>query len=376
MPKIIKPNIAAEKSSSSRRTGVVIVIAVWLMLSVIISAQRYLDSIQSGVKVTFLSVLLWSLIIWSFWAFATPLIFLLGRRFPLNRENRFSSALIHFILALVFGLAHITLFALLGTFAGSGGPVSISTFISDFTLGLRFLLYVELVFYWAILGAAIAKDSYQKFRERELIAGELETKLGLAQLQALKMQIQPHFLFNALNTVAMLVRNKENDQAVQMIAGLGDLLRWSLNDNSAQEVTLSSELDFMRRYLAIEQFRFPDRLRIEIDVPSELMNANVPNLILQPLVENAIRHGIAKSSSAGLVRIAASRENDLLELSVEDDGPGLSANYQQGIGLENTRDRLERLFHHRQYFQIQNTAPSGVRTVIRIPYQAESNGKV
>jgi len=344
------------------------------MLSVIISAQRYLDSVQTGVKVAFLSFLLWSLVIWSFWAFATPVIFMLSRRFPLNRENRVSAAIIHFILALVFGLAHITLFALLGTFAGSDA-VSISTFISDFTTGLRFLLYVELVFYWGILGAAIAKDSYQKFRERELSARELETQLGLAQLQALKMQIQPHFLFNALNTIAMLVRNKENDQAVQMIAGLGELLRWSLNDNSAQEVPLSSELDFMRRYLAIEQFRFPDRLRVEIDVPPELLDANVPNLILQPLVENAIRHGVAKSSSAGLVRVAAKRQKDLLELSVQDDGPGLPADYQQGIGLGNTRDRLEKLFQRRQDFLIQNVDPTGAKAVIRIPYQAASNGK-
>jgi len=274
------------------------------------------------------------------------------------------------------------LFALLGML-GSGGSVTFKTFKADINLGLRFLLYVELVFYWAILGAGIAKDSYQKFREREISAKELETKLSLAQLQALKMQIQPHFLFNALNTVAMLIRNRKNDQAVQMVAGLGDLLRWSLNDNSAQEVPLSAELDFMRRYLAIEQFRFPDRLRVEIDVPTELLTSCVPNLILQPLVENAIRHGVAKSSSAGWVRIAAKRQDNWLELSVQDDGPGLPSTWMladnHGIGLGNTRDRLRKLFNDRQEFAIENAQPTGAKAVIRIPYQqnqAESHAKV
>jgi two-component system LytT family sensor kinase len=336
------------------------------------------------VRATFSYLIIWSLVIWSYWAFVTPLIFKLGQRLPLNRENRISAAAIHFFLALVFGLTHIAIFAVLGTLAGSGGPASFKIFIDDFNQGLRFLLYVELVFYWAILGAGIAKDSYQKFREREISAKELETKLSLAQLQALKMQIQPHFLFNALNTVAMLIRNRENDQAVQMVAGLGDLLRSSLNDNSAQEVPLSAELDFIGRYLAIEQFRFPDRLRVEVDVPADLMSASVPNLILQPLVENAIRHGVAKSSSAGWVRIAAKIQDNWLELSVQDDGPGLSSVWMladnQGIGLGNTRDRLRKLFDDQQEFAIENAKPTGAKAVIKIPYrqqnQAESHAKV
>lgn len=223
-----------------------------------------------------------------------------------------------------------------------------TTFSGEFGRGVRIFLYVELILYWAILGAAAARDSYRKYRERETRAGELETQLGLARLEALRTQIRPHFLFKALNSVAMLVRNNENRQAVEVVAGLGELLRSSLDDSAGQEVPLAAELGFVRRYLAVEEFRFPDRLRVEVDVPDELLEAEVPNLILQPLVENAVRHGVAKSSSSGLVRLTARRANGWLELSVEDDGPGLPAGWRPGdgggISLRNVRARVEQLY--------------------------------
>jgi signal transduction histidine kinase len=377
-----KPDVATEKIS--RLTEVVIIIVVWLVLSVIIAAQRYADSAQLGLHASFQVFLVWSLAIWSYWAVVSPVIFRLGRRFPLDKQHRFSSVAMHFLFAFAFGLAHLAIFAWAGTLFAPPHPGQKLNFQSEFSGSVRLLLYLELIFYWSILMAGTARDSYRKYAEHELAAKELETKLGQAQMQALKMQIQPHFLFNALNTIAMLIRNRENDQAVQMVAGLGDLLRWSLNDNSAQEVTLSSELDFIGRYLAIEQFRFPDRLRVEIDVPKDLLTASVPNLILQPLVENAIRHGIAKSSTGGRLHISAKQQNGWLELSVQDDGPGIPSGWaldqQQGIGLENTRSRLEKLFHNQYEFIVQNAAPTGAQALIKIPYhrliQAESHAKV
>jgi two-component system LytT family sensor kinase len=143
----------------------------------------------------------------------------------------------------------------------------------------QFLTYVEVIFYWASLGAGIALDTYRQARARELEAKALEAQLQQARLQPLQMQLHPHFLFNALNTVAMLIRNGEHQQAVEMNAGLGELLRWSLNEHTEQEAPLEHELEFIRRYLALEQLRFPDRLRVEIEIPTELLSALVPNLM-------------------------------------------------------------------------------------------------
>jgi two-component system, LytTR family, sensor kinase len=370
------------QAGSSRRAWALGVIAVWLLLSLISASQRYADSIQTSSPAGFPIFLFWSLAIWSYWALLTPLIFRLAERMPLGRERLGRATLAHFTLSVLFGLTHIALFALLGTLFGQSRPGVTTTFPGEFGRGVRVFLYIELILYWAILGAAVARDSYRKYRERETRARELETQLGLARLEALRMQIRPHFLFNALNTVAMLVRNNENGQAVEMVAGLGELLRSSLDDSAGQEVPLAAELSFVRRYLAIEEFRFPDRLRVEVDVPEELLQAEVPNLILQPLVENAIRHGVAKSSLAGLVRITARRGNGWLELSVEDDGPGLPAGWRAdaggGIGLRNVRSRMEQLYGSRQEFVLQNVEPQGAAARLRIPFHrrgASGDGK-
>jgi signal transduction histidine kinase len=364
-------HLTSENQAGSRRAWALGVVVVWLVLSLISASQRYADSLQTAQPVGFSEFLIWSLAIWSYWALLTPLIFLLGERIPFSRERLGFATLFHFALGFLFGLSHIALFAGLGLLFGQNRTGVTTTFLAEFGRGVRIFLYVELVFYWAILGAAVARDSYRKYREREMRARELETQLGLARLQALRMQIQPHFLFNALNTVAMLIRNNESGRAVQMVAGLGELLRSSLGDNSEQEVPLAAELSFVRRYLAIEEFRFPDRLRVEVDVPEELLQAEVPNLILQPLVENAIRHGVARSSSSGLVRIAARRQDGWIELSVVDDGPGLPASFEPeadgGIGLRNVRSRMEQLYGSRQSFVIQNINPKGAMARLRIP---------
>jgi len=380
--RVTDSDITSESQAGSSRGALALgVITVWLVLSLVSASQRYADSIQTSSPVGFSVFLFWSLAIWSYWALLTPLIFRLAERVPLSRERPGRATLAHFALSLLFGLSHIALFALLGTLFGQSRPGVNLSFLSEFGRGVRVFLYIELILYWAILGAAVARDSYRKYRERETRARELETQLGLARLEALRMQIQPHFLFNALNTVAMLVRNNENSRAVEMVAGLGELLRSSLGDNARQEVPLADELSFVRRYLAIEEFRFQDRLRVEVDVPEELLAAEVPNLILQPLVENAIRHGVAKSSLAGLVRITARRRNGWLELSVEDDGPGLAAGWRpdagEGIGLSNVRSRMEQLYGGRQEFVIQNAEPKGVAAHLRIPFhrRAESDGE-
>jgi two-component system LytT family sensor kinase len=346
--------------------------AVWFVLALVSASQRYADSLLTSTPAKFSELLFWSLVTWSYWALLTPLVFRLNEKMALRKERLGLVAPAHLALGFIFGLLHIALLALLGVLFNPNRTGAPTTFLAEFGRGARIFLYVELIIYWAILGAAVARDSYRKYRERELRARELEAQLGQARLQALRMQVQPHFLFNALNTVAMLIRNGESGRAVQMVAGIGELLRSSLNDTAEQEVPLAAEIDFVRRYLSIEEFRFPDRLRVEVDVPEELQSAEVPNLILQPLVENAVRHGIAKSSSSGLVRIAARRQNGWLELSVEDDGPGLPAGWQPdagaGIGLRNVRSRMEQLYGGRQEFVLRNVGPKGALARLRIPF--------
>jgi two-component system LytT family sensor kinase len=369
--RVTDSDMTSEKRAGSRRAWALGVIVVWLVLSLISASQRYADSLQTSSPVGFSEFLFWSLGIWSYWALVTPLIFKLAERIPLSKGRLSRATAAHFAFSLLFGLSHIALFACLGMLFGRTRPGVTTTFAFEFGRGLRAFLYVELIIYWAILGAAVARDSFRKYREREARARELEAQLGLARLEALRMQIQPHFLFNALNTVAMLVRNNESGAAVQMVAGIGELLRVTLDQNSEQEVPLADELGFVRRYLAIEEFRFPDRLRVEVDVPEELLSASVPNLILQPLVENAIRHGVAKSSSSSFVRISARRQNGWLELAVEDDGPGLPTDWrpraERGVGLRNVRSRMEQLYGSRQEFVILNTEPEGTAARLRIP---------
>ncbi|MEW6735095.1 MAG: histidine kinase [Acidobacteriota bacterium] len=341
----------------------------WLLLSLITSVQWYSLSRPSGIGLGFLINLFWSAVIWMFWVLATPVIFWLGQYIPLQRRRLTRALLAHFIFAFVFGWLHLACWAAVAVFydfVQTGVP---GKFAEEFFRLSQFVLYVEVVLYWAILGASMARQAFRQARERELKAQALEAQLQQAQLLALKQQLHPHFLFNALNTIAMLARNGETQQVVRMIAELGEMLRWSLNENVAQEITLAVELESARRYLAIEQFRFPDRLQVEMSVPEDLLSAAVPNLILQPLIENAVRHGIAKSSSASLVRINAQRREKVLELCVEDDGEGFPAEWKPGVGLGNTRARLAQLYGEHAELNIIQNGTKGASVRLCLPYR-------
>jgi two-component system LytT family sensor kinase len=195
-------------------------------------------------------------------------------------------------------------------------------------------------------------------------------------LQALRMQLHPHFLFNTLNGIAGLVRDQKNKQAVDMIAGLSDLLRYTLENAGKQEVPLREELDFLELYLDIQQMRFSDRLAVRMEVAPETLDALVPSLILQPLVENAVRHGVAGRASAGTVGVTAELEYGLLRIKVYDDGPGLREDWTPesggGIGLANTRARLEQLYGVRHGFTVRNRERGGVEATLAIPLRLAS----
>jgi LytS/YehU family sensor histidine kinase len=243
--------------------------------------------------------------------------------------------------------------------------------------------HIDLLVYGAVLGTSYAVGYYTRFREREVRATQLEARLAQAELQALKMQLHPHFLFNTLNGIVGLVRDRKNSAAVEMIAGLSDLLRYTLDGAGRQEVTLREELEFLELYLGIQQKRFPDRLRVEMNVEPTALEALVPNLILQPLVENAIRHGVSRRAAGGTVGVSASREGGMLRLRVYDDGPGLrhdaradadgdeahEGSPSTGIGLSNTRARLRQLYGDAQSFEVFDREAGGVEATLRLPFR-------
>jgi two-component system, LytTR family, sensor kinase len=229
-----------------------------------------------------------------------------------------------------------------------------------------------------ILGIQSGFRYYRQYQERErealrleLRASELQSQLMRAQLGALKMQLQPHFLFNTLNAIMTLVRQRKGEQAEEMLGRLSDLLRCVLEDVEAQEVSLRRELEYLRLYLYIEQARFQDRLKVEISTDPAILDAALPQMGLQPIVENAIRHGVGRSSAAGLIRIDASRVNDRLELRVQDDGPGFQAmnsSLNGGIGLANTKARLQQLYGAEANLKIENGQQGGAVVTMTLPY--------
>ena len=304
---------------------------------------------------------------WYYWAFLTPAILWLTAALPLDRTPRTRSVLLHAAFAIsagwFFGLAWMAT-PLLG----------FGSFPSARELLLSMIFFVPFGFgvYATLAAVGVAIDFYIKLGERELVAASLQTRLKEAQLGALRMQLQPHFLFNTLNTIAMLVREGETQTSVRMLARLSDLLRHLLEDRGDQEVPLREELDFLTRYLEIEQLRFQDRLTVRIDVEDGTRDAFVPNLVLQPIVENALRHGIARRAASSTIALRAARENGHLLLSVCDDGPGLKSDFSMkdatGIGLRNTHDRLSFLYGADATMDVRNAPGHGVAVTLRSPW--------
>jgi LytS/YehU family sensor histidine kinase len=232
-------------------------------------------------------------------------------------------------------------------------------------------LLAHFILYGTVLAVGSMLDSRERLAQQQTEAARLSEQLSKAQLRALRHQIEPHFLFNTLNAIAGLVRENRNDDAVSMIVGFSDFLRRILKDSHRQEVPLAEEMDFLQRYLDVQKVRFADRLHLFVDVPQELLVAQVPNLILQPMVENAVKHGIAKRAQGGTIRIRASRLNTMLTLSIFNDGPSLTADWEttgSGIGISNVRTRLQSLYGDSFDLRLQNQ-DNGVEVSVSVPFR-------
>jgi hypothetical protein len=354
-----------------------VIAGFWLFFGLLNASQLYFGLLMENFPVPVGRMFAAQVIAWGAWAPLTPLVLWLGRRFPVERASLGRGLSVHVPACLLVAAAHVAfvqyVFILLEPFGPQRVP---RPYWEQFLGRLTSQLHIELLIYAATLGLGYAVSYYARFREREMRASQLEAQLAQAQLQALKMQLHPHFLFNTLNGIAGLVRDNKNRAAVDMLAGLSDLLRYTLENAGKHEVPLREEMEFLELYLGIQQMRFPDRLRVEMRVAPETLDALVPNLILQPLVENAIRHGVSQRPTPGTVGVTAEREGERLRVNVYDDGPGLKRDGGGGggVGLSNTRERLAQLYGERQRFTLSEREGGGVEAAFVIPFARAGEG--
>ena len=345
--------------------------AGWTAAGLFFASQIYFYLRTTQTPISWSRAILWQLSCAYLFVLGTPLILWLSRRFRIERQSWRRTLPVHVLMGLLISLAwangHATLDALF-----SPRPTQITPlFLYRATISL---LDKELAIYWLTVLASHVLDYYKRYREEELRNSQLQTQLAQAQLQALKMQLHPHFLFNTLHSISALL-HKDPDAADRMLARLGDFLRLTLDNAGAQTVSVREEIEFLNGYLEIERIRFRDRLTTSVDIDPQALDAQVPNLILQPIVENAIRHGLAPCRTLGRIEILVERDDPFLRLRVRDNGCGLPANhnvnqiFKSGVGLANTQARLAQLYGERYRLFVENHPHGGLVVTMEIPSQ-------
>jgi two-component system, LytTR family, sensor kinase len=345
--------------------------SIWLGFGLVDATQTVLVMRSEGMNHAwlrlFVVITLWFLP----WALATEIVMRLGRRFPPVKLSSAAAWLVHLACCAIIGLLYAAwatfLDLLLNPYESPPSQLPFwHLWLDRFYNGMLFTA----VLYCVILAIGYVLDSRSRLAYQQTETARLNEQLSRAQLDALRRQIEPHFLFNTLNAIAGLVREKRNDDAVTMIAGLSDFLRRLLKDSTSQQASLGEEVEFAQKYLDIQKVRFVERLQFSVDVPSDLMLARVPTLILQLMVENAIKHGIAQRAQGGEIRIAASRSQDRLTLSVYNDGPAARwEKIDDGVGLSNMRTRLQGLYGNAFELKMQNQTPGGVEVSVSVPFK-------
>ena len=343
----------------------------WLLVAVLDVIQAFSFSETFGYNFESGSLIRWPLSIYiSYWGLS-----LLAIRVYIStlKFKKWSFVGIHIVLSLLFGFVHKIAHPVVGLLLES-------LFLAEVSLQWNEIIALSLqtsydflsgsAMYWLMILIFQALNYYQKLQEKSNRAIELEGELSNAHLHSMKMQLQPHFLFNAFNTISMMVRNKKNDEAVHMISDLGEMLRQSLSRESQQFITLGEEIDLTRKYLNIESHRFSDRVSVEWEVDESLFDCKVPSLILQPIVENAFKHGISRSIDKEKLKISCQKESEKLILEVFNTGSELAPNWDfhkaKGIGLANTADRLSKLYN-RDFKLLLNETPDGLSVKLQIP---------
>jgi two-component system, LytTR family, sensor kinase len=350
----------------------------WTLVSIIFAGISYAAAIgENNKEFGFVSALRLNLVQFYLWAMLSPLVFRFSRHFPIElRPLNVRNLLLYFPAIISFaGIHQVIHLAVLWSIIPRWRqkyPALIDCYRAYFAFGF----YIDLIIALLIVIAVHALLYYQSFRASELAQSSLKAQLAQAQLRALKMQLHPHFLFNTLHSISSLVL-EDAPKANSMIARLGDFLRLTVDNSEQQLVTLKEETEFLRCYLDIEQVRFGDRLTVAFELEPQTLSAQVPHLILQPVVENAIQHAIAPRAAQGHINIEAKRLNSLLRVAISDNGPGITSNAhslgKKCVGLSNVRSRLQQIYGPDFRFELMNAGDGGLTVVIEIPFQREAN---
>ncbi|HEX8747487.1 MAG TPA: histidine kinase [Pyrinomonadaceae bacterium] len=369
--------LVGERDWRGRLLGAAAILGIWTLVGLFFASQIYFYFAGTPRAVPFATALVWQMSAVYLSAVFTFLILWLARLFRFDRRKWPRSLLIHlpasFAIAALMTACHLRIDA---HFDSNFARVVFTNFPARVFVNID----KNFIVYWLIIWASHALNYYKRYRESELQASRLKAQLAEAQLQALKMQLHPHFLFNTLHSISSLL-SRDTEAARRMIARLGDFLRLTLENSGAQEVSLRDELDFLRCYLDIEAIRFYDRLTVRMEIEPQTLSSRVPNLILQPIVENAIRHGIAPRSKPGLIEIRSALRGERLRLEVRDDGPGLPAELgpsrtgRRGIGLSNTQNRLRQLYGEGASFEMTNDVRGGLLVILEFPFHSEGEAR-
>jgi sensor histidine kinase YesM len=303
---------------------------------------------------------------WYAWAILAPLILYLAERFPIRRSVLTHSVAFHIVAGAIVSFIQILVHTLFDQIL-MHHYLSVNALKEAGTAFFARTYHFGLLVYWLMV---IVQNAAQYYRDQALQASQLESRLAQAQLNSLKMQMQPHFLFNTLHAISSLMHD-DMKSAEKMIARLSELLRTSLKNGNLHEVRLGEELQFLQLYLDIEKIRFGDRLQIQIDVQPSILNSFVPNLILQPIVENSIRHGIGNRRGTGTIRVLGERQNHSVLLQIQDNGGGIQGELREGVGLSNIRGRLNQLYGERQSMELKN-ANGGLLVRLVLPYHEQT----
>ena len=351
--------------SRLERHGWLLAAGFWTICGTVSGLQIWISMIAHHHSLPL--VIAYQILVWNGWLLLTPAVQALVRRAPLAPPTA-RGIVTHVVAAILFGVVHAIFWTCLLIVMQPYDAMTPPPFIGALG-GIMFSgMPLELLLYCGVVAAAIARQWYREARDRELRAAQLERLLAEARLHALELQLQPHFLFNTLNAISSLVRASRSREAVVMIAGLSDLLRYTLDHAGQQRVSIEEETAILQRYLEIQQTRFSDRLTFQIDVAENARRAAVPTLILQPLAENAIRHGLSQSAGSGHVGVKAFREGDRLRIEMFNTGTLEDAS-KRGLGLRNTADRLQQLYGDAHRFELRGDR-DGVVAALDIPWSS------
>jgi two-component system, LytTR family, sensor kinase len=349
----------------------------WLWIAAIWSAAALFDAIQT-VLIMFAEgrhhpwppLFITEFASWLPWALATPFIIGLARRYPITRSVKARAIAVHLVAFAAITVASETWSAMLQVLFNPWGNRKWPTFVDTWSTSLLYQVLLLLIAYALILTVTFVVDARERIARQLVESSRLNEELSRAQLAALRSQIEPHFMYNTLNAIAGLVRDRRNEAAVSMIVGLSEFLRRASEDSHRAQVSLAEEVEYLQRYLDIQKARLGERLRVSLDIPVELLGAEVPNLLLQPLVENAIKHGISKRVAGGLVRVSGTRQDGALCLSVYNDGPCAQEDFDAtniGVGIGNLRTRLQILHGDQSTLTLRRGDADGVEVVVTLP---------